>query len=87
MAQRKGKRTEVTSKGTAETDDRSTPTTHGTEQERKALRFWERGGTPKAATIAKAIRDRMAGNPIDLKDHEVTNAITFGAMSEDSQGD
>ncbi len=83
MAQRKGKRTEATSRETAEKDDRSTPTTHGTEQERKALRFWERGGTPKAATIAKAIRDRMAGNSTDLKDYEVANVITFGAMSED----
>lgn len=67
-------------------DDPSTPTTHGTDEERKALRFWERGGTPKAATIAKSIRDRMAGNPTDLKDYEVTNAITFGAMSEDGHG-
>lgn len=80
-----GKRTEASSKGTEETGDRSTQIIHGTEQELKALRFWERGGTPKAATMAKAIRDRMAGNPNDMKDHEVANAITFGAMSEDGQ--
>ena len=87
MAQRKGKRTEAISKETAEMEGRSTQTTLGTEQERKALRFWERGGTPKAATIAKAIRDRMAGNPTDLKDYEVANAVTFGAMSEDRASD
>lgn len=85
MAQRKGKPTEAISKATEKTEDQSTQTIHGTEQERKALSFWDRGGTPKAATIAKAIRNRMAGNPTDLKDYEVANAITFGAMSEDGR--
>lgn len=86
MAQRKDKHTEATSKATEQTEDLSTQATLGTEQEHKALRFWERGGTPKAATIAKAIRDKMAGNPTDMKDYEIANAVTFGAMSEDGRG-